>query len=131
MFSLDNFLLKNVIVFFFLEIRFQNGANLKKGGNLTYFLRFKSLGKRAYLTYIHVFCSPYWPFLPSLFLRKLGIHYISCLFDVICIPAIFDQSIDNKMVSKIYVGMCTIYLQFYMYAKFIDICKSQTLNDGR
>ena len=30
--SLDNFLLKNVIVFFFffLEIKFQNGAHLKK-----------------------------------------------------------------------------------------------------
>ena len=29
--SLDNLLQKNVIVFFFLEIKFQNGAHLKKG----------------------------------------------------------------------------------------------------
>ena len=28
--SLDNLLQKNVIVFFFLKIRFQNGAHLKK-----------------------------------------------------------------------------------------------------
>ena len=29
--NLDNFLLKNVIVFFFLIIKFQNDAHLKKG----------------------------------------------------------------------------------------------------
>ena len=35
--SLNNLLQKNVIVFFFLEIKFQNGAHLKKGLFLTYF----------------------------------------------------------------------------------------------
>ena len=29
--SLDNLLQKNVIILFFLEIKFQNGAHLKKG----------------------------------------------------------------------------------------------------
>ena len=38
--SLDNFLLKNVILFAFLEIKFQNGAHLKKGLFLTYFSHF-------------------------------------------------------------------------------------------
>ena len=38
--SLDNLLQKNVIVFFFLEIKFQNGAHLKKGLFLTYFSYF-------------------------------------------------------------------------------------------
>ena len=38
--SLDNLLQKNVIVFFFLEIKFQNGAQLKKGLFLTYFSHF-------------------------------------------------------------------------------------------
>ena len=38
--SLDNFLQKNVIVLFFLEIKFQNGAHLKKGLFLTYFSHF-------------------------------------------------------------------------------------------
>ena len=37
--SLDNSLQKTVIVFF-LEIKFQNGAHLKKGLFLTYFLHF-------------------------------------------------------------------------------------------
>ena len=37
--SLDNLLQKNVIVFF-LEIKFQNGAHLKKGLFLTYFSHF-------------------------------------------------------------------------------------------
>ena len=37
--SLDNLLLKNVIVFF-LKIKFQNGAHLKKGLFLTYFSHF-------------------------------------------------------------------------------------------
>ena len=64
--SLDNFLQKNVIVFF-LEIKFQNGAHLKKGLLLTYFFTFLShQGKvtnipsaHISLTYIHIFCSPY------------------------------------------------------------------------
>ena len=39
--SLDNLLQKNVIVlFFFFEIKFQNGAHLKKGLFLTYFSHF-------------------------------------------------------------------------------------------
>ena len=38
--SLDNLLQKNVIVFFFLEIKFENGARLKKRAILTYFLHF-------------------------------------------------------------------------------------------
>ena len=38
--SLDNLLQKNVIVLFFLEIKFQNGAHLKKGLFLTYFSHF-------------------------------------------------------------------------------------------
>ena len=37
--SLDNWLQKNVIIFF-LEIRFQNGAHLKKGLFLTFFSHF-------------------------------------------------------------------------------------------
>ena len=38
--SLDNLLQKNVIVLFFLEIKFQNGAHLKIGLFLTYFSHF-------------------------------------------------------------------------------------------
>ena len=69
--SLDNLLQKNVIVLFFLEIKFQNGAHLKKRaifdllftfcshqGKLQKFLQHISHSH----TYIHVFCSPNWLF---------------------------------------------------------------------
>ena len=64
--SFDNLLQKNVIVFL-LEIKFQNGAQLKKGLFLTYFSYFlvtweklqKFLQHHISLPYIHVFCSPY------------------------------------------------------------------------
>ena len=64
--SLGNLLQRNVIVFFFGN-QLQNGAHLKKGLFLTYFLHFLShQGKvtkissaHISLTYIHVFCSPY------------------------------------------------------------------------
>ena len=64
--SLDNLLQKYVVVFF-LEIKFQNGAHLKKGLFLTYFSLFlvtqlkvtKIPSAHISLTYIHVFCSPY------------------------------------------------------------------------
>ena len=58
--TLDYLLQKNVIVFF-LEIKFQNGAHLKKGLFLTYFSHFLSPGKvpkipsaHISLTYIHI-----------------------------------------------------------------------------
>ena len=45
---------------------------------------------------------------------------------LICIPAILEQSMNNKMVSKILVGMCTpdIYLdtcQIHEYLKPPDV----------
>ena len=66
--SLDNLLQKNVIVFC-LEIKFQNGAHLRKGLFLTYFSHSLVTGQgkvtkipsaHISLTYIHIFCSPYW-----------------------------------------------------------------------
>ena len=58
--SLDNLLQKNVLVFFFLEIKFQNGAPLKKKRLfLTYFSHFYLPGESyknsfsTYLTRIH------------------------------------------------------------------------------
>ena len=64
--SLDNLLQKNVIVFF-LEIKFQNGAHLKKKSLFLTFSHFsghqgkvtKIPSAHISLTYIHVFCSPY------------------------------------------------------------------------
>ena len=65
---LDNLLQKNVIVlFFFLEIKFQNGAHLKKRAIFDLLFTFSSHQAKVTkipsahisLTYIHVFCSPY------------------------------------------------------------------------
>ena len=110
--SLDNLLQKNVL-FSFLEIKFQNGAHLKKGLFLTYFSHFVShQGKvtiipsaHISLTYIHIFCSPYWLFLLYQFYKKY--EFVRCGFSLvwvlvlILIRAILEQSINNKMVSKI------------------------------
>ena len=57
------------------------------------------------LTYIHVFCSLYWPFLPYQFWKKYefiwyGFSLVWVLV-LILIRAILEQSINNKMVSKI------------------------------
>ena len=49
---------------------------------------------------------------------------------LILIRAILEQSINNKMVSKTYVGMSTTDMCIYTNAKFIVICKPRTLNDG-
>ena len=62
--SLDNFLLKNVIVFFW-EIKFQNGAHLKKKAIFDLLFKFfshqgkdtKNPSAHISLTHIHLFCS--------------------------------------------------------------------------
>ena len=109
--SLDNLLQKNVIVLF-LKIKFQNGAHLKKGLFDLLFTFFSHQGKvtkipsaHISLTYIHVFCSPYWLFLPYQFWKKyLFIRYgfyLVWVLVLILIRTILEQSINNKMVSKI------------------------------
>ena len=109
--SLDNLLHKNVIVFF-LKIKFQNGAHLKKGLFLTYFSHFLVTREKLqkFLQHIphshtYVFCSPYWLFLPSEFLKKHEfIRYgFYLVWDVvlILIHTILEQSINNKIVSKV------------------------------
>ena len=77
--SLENLLLKNVIVFFFFF-----GNRITKWGSFEkraifdlLFTFFSHQGKvtkiptaHISLTYILVFCSPYWPFLPYQFWKK-------------------------------------------------------------
>ena len=111
--SLDDLLQKNVIVLFF-------GNQISK---------WRSFGKRAIfdllftffshqgkvtkipsahisLTYIHVFRSPYWLFFALTILKKkyefirYGFSLVWVLV-LILISAILEQSINNKMVSKI------------------------------
>ena len=95
-----------------LNIKFQNGAHLKKGLFLTYFSHFlvtrgdtKIPSAHISLTCIHVFCSPYWLFLPYQFLKKkykfirYGFSLVWFLV-LILIRAILEQSINNKTVEQ-------------------------------
>ena len=68
--SSDNLLQKNIIVFFF-GIKFQNGSHLKKKKGYFWptFTFFSHQGKvtkiplaHISVTYMHIFCSPYWLF---------------------------------------------------------------------
>ena len=68
LYSLENLLQKNVIVFlFFFEIKFQNSAHLKKRAIFDLLFTFFSYqgnvtkipSAHISLTYVHVFCSPY------------------------------------------------------------------------
>ena len=110
--SLDNLLQKNVIVLFFGNPiskwrSFENRAIFdllftfsSHQGKVT-----KIPSAHISRTYIHIFCSPYWLFLPYQFWKKIEfIRYGFSLVWVlvfILIRAILEQSINNKIVSKI------------------------------
>ena len=110
--SLDNLLQKNVIVLFFGN-QISKWRSFEKGLFLTYFSHFlvpreklqKFLQHIISLTYIHIFFSPYWVFLPYQFWKKYKfIRYGFSLVWILVltlIRAILEQSINNKMVSKI------------------------------
>ena len=109
--SLDNLLQKNVFVFF-LEIKFQNGAQLKKGYFdllFTFLVTKEKLQKflqhishsHTYMYFAHLLTF----FLPYQFWKKYefvryGFSLVWVLV-LILIRTIFEQSINNKMVSKI------------------------------
>ena len=111
--SLDNLLQKNVIVFFFGNQISKWRSFEKRGYFWPTFHIFSHQGKvtkipsaHISLTYTHVFCSPYWLFLPYQFWKKkyefirYGFSLVWVLV-LILIRAILEQSINNKMVSKI------------------------------
>ena len=86
--SLDN-LLQKTYLFSFLEIKFQNGAHLRKKVIFDLlFTFFSHQGKvtkvpsaHISLTYIHVSCSPYWLFCHSNFeKKKIRIYQVRFLF---------------------------------------------------
>ena len=84
--SLDNLPQKNVIVLF-LEIKFQNGAHLKKGLILTYFSHFvvtrEKLQKSSstYLTHIHTrILLTLLTFFALPILKKIQIYQVRFLF---------------------------------------------------
>ena len=110
--SLDNLLQKNVIVLFFGNQISKWRSFEKRAVFDLLFTFFSHQGKvtkipsaHISLTYIHVFCSPYWLFLPSQFWKKYEVvrygFSLVWVLVLILIRAILEQSINNKMVSKI------------------------------
>ena len=110
--SLDNLLQKNVIVLFFGNL-ISKWRSFEKRAIFDLLFTFSShQGKVTKLppahisnTYIHVFCSSCWLFLPHQFWKKYEfIRYgfsLVWVLVLIHICAILEQSINNKMVSKI------------------------------
>ena len=109
---LDNLLQKNVIVFFFGNQISKWRSFEKRAFFDLLFTFFSNQGKITNITsahtsntYIHVFCSPYCLFLPYQFWKKYEfIRYgfsLVWVLVLILIRAILEQSINNKMVSKI------------------------------
>ena len=85
--SLDNLLQKNVIVFFFGNQISKWRSFEKRAIFYLLFTFFSHHGKvtkipsaHISLTYIHVFCSPYWLFLPYQFWKKKEIYQVRFLF---------------------------------------------------
>ena len=110
--NLDNFSSEKCNCFLFWKSNFKMALIWKKGYFWPIFQFFSHQGKdtkipsaHISLTYIHIFCSPYWLFLPSQFCKNCEfIRYgfsLVWLLVLILICAILEQSINNKMVSKI------------------------------
>ena len=111
--SSDNLLQKNVIVLFFGN-QISKWRSFEKRAIFDLLFTFfshqgkvtKNTSAHISLTYIHVFCSPYWFFCLTNFEKK-NYEFIRYGFSLvwvlvlILIRAILEQSINNKMVSKI------------------------------
>ena len=123
-----------------MEIKFQNGAHLKKRAIFDLlFTCFSHHGKvtkipsaHISLTYIHVFCSPYWLFCLTNFEKKYEfIRYgfsLVWVLVLILIRAILEQSINKKKWWAKFKSECLLLICTYTNAKFIVICKPRTLN---
>ena len=85
--SLDNLLQKNVIILFFGN-QISKWHSFEKKGYFDLLFTFSSHQRKVTkipsahisLTYIHVFCSPYWLFLPYQFWKKIWIYQVRFLF---------------------------------------------------
>ena len=127
--SLDSFLLNNVIIFFFGNQISKWHSFEKKNAIFDLLFTFcshqgkdtKNPSAHISLAYIHVFCSPYWLFCLTNFAKNMNLScsffffflkfwcYSCCWF---FFRSTLEQSINNKMMSKILVGMSSadIYL---------------------
>ena len=86
------------------------------------------------LTYIHVFCLPYWLFLPYQFWKKytnssgtVSLWYESWRW------FLFAPFWNNQKITKWWAKFkleCLLLICTYTNATFIVVCKPRTLNDG-
>ena len=110
--SLDNLLQKNVIVLFFGN-QISKWCSFEKMAIFDLlFTIFSYQGKvtkipsaHNSLTYIHIFCSPYWLFCLTNFEKNTNLSdTVSLWYESWCwfyLRATLEQSINNQMVSKI------------------------------
>ena len=100
--SLDNLLQNNVIVLF-LEIKFQNGAHLKKRLFLTYFSLFLVTRENVQKFLPHISHSHKYTYFFTLLTYEFIWYgfYLVWVLVLILIRAILKQLINNKMVGKI------------------------------
>ena len=129
--SLDDFLLKNAVFCFVLFFwnQISKWRSLKKNAIFDLlFTFFYSPGKRhknsfsTYLTYIHVFWSPYWVFLPYQFGKNYEFTMygfsLVWLLVLILFRAILEQSINNKCWARFGLE-CLLLISFYTNGKYI------------
>ena len=137
--SLDNLLQKNVLLFSFLKIKFQNGAHLKKGLFLTYFSHFLVTRESyknsfsTYLTHIHTcILLTVLTFLPYQFWKSTNLSGMVSLWYESCMVLILTRAILEQ-ITKWWAKFklkCLLLMCVYTNAKFLVICKPRTLNDG-
>ena len=107
--SLDNLLQKNVIVFFFGN-QIAKWCSFEKGAIFDLLFTFFSQQGKATkipsahisLTYIYVFCSPYWLFLPYQFWKKIRIYQVRFLFGMS--PGVDSYSRHFGTINKLQNG---------------------------
>ena len=139
--NLANLLQKNVIVFFF-ENQISKWRSFEK--TVIFDLRFTFFSYQGKitkiplahisLTYIHVFCSPYWLSLPYQFWKKNAnlSGMVSLWYECWC-WFLFAPFWNNQQIAKWWAKCkleCLLLICIYTNSKFIVICKPQTLNDG-
>ena len=138
--SLDNLLQKNVIVFSFGNQISKWRSFEKRAIFDLLFTFFSHQGKvtkipsaHISLTYMHIFCLPYWPFCLINFEKKKGIYQVWFLFDMI--PGVDSYSRHFRTINKLKNGEQNLswnvsYWNVLTLMPNIVICKLWTLNDG-
>ena len=139
--SLDNLLLKNVIVIFFWNQISKWRSFEKKAIFPLLFTFFKSLGKsythsfstyltrirtRILLTLLTFLCYQFWKKKYEFIRYGFSLLWVLVL---ILIRATLEQSIITKCWAKFKLE-CLLLICTYTNVKFIVICKSRTLTDG-